>query len=127
MSCSWPSASRLHTSSAAATEPPDLHVRRQRRQPRALDRRGRGGRRDRQALLGLDPLPRQPPFFWSDQFGLRLQLVGDTTDADEVEVEGSQDSFVARYRATGGKLVAALASNRPADVGRLRLEVATAA
>ena len=78
-------------------------------------------------LLGLDPLPRQPPFFWSDQFGLRLQLVGDTTHADEIEVEGSQDSFVARYRASGGKLVAALASNRPADVGRLRMEVAAAA
>ena len=51
-------------------------------------------------LLGLDPLPKQPPFFWSDQFGLRLQLVGDTTHADDVEVEGSQDSFVARYRAS---------------------------
>jgi hypothetical protein len=56
-----------------------------------------------------------------------LQLVGDTTHADEIEVEGSQDSFVARYRASGGKLVAALASNRPAEVGRLRMEVATAA
>ena len=30
-------------------------------------------------ILGLDPKPAQPPFFWSDQFGLRLQLVGDTT------------------------------------------------
>jgi 3-phenylpropionate/trans-cinnamate dioxygenase ferredoxin reductase component len=78
-------------------------------------------------LLGLDPLPKQPPFFWSDQFGLRLQLVGDTTDATAVEVEGSQDSFVARYHARGGKLVAALASNRPTEVGRLRVEVAAAA
>ena len=79
------------------------------------------------SMLGLDPLPKQPPFFWSDQFGLRLQLVGDTTHADHVEVEGTQDSFVARYRGDGGKLVAALASNRPAEVGSLRLEVATAA
>jgi len=78
-------------------------------------------------LLELDPLPKQPPFFWSDQFGLRLQLVGDTTDADDVEVEGTHDSFVARYRERGGKLVAALASNRPTEVGSLRLEVATAA
>ena len=36
--------------------------------------------------------PEQPPFFWSDQFGLRLQLVGDTTHADEIELEGSHDS-----------------------------------
>jgi NADPH-dependent 2,4-dienoyl-CoA reductase/sulfur reductase-like enzyme len=78
-------------------------------------------------ILDLDPLPEQPPFFWSDQFGLRLQLVGDTSHADEIEFEGSQESFVARYRARGGKLVAALASNRPAAMGGLRLEVASAA
>lgn len=78
-------------------------------------------------LLGLDPLPQQPPFFWSDQFGLRLQLVGDTTHAHEIEFEGSHESFVARYRAEGGKLVAALASNRPTEIGRLRVELATAA
>ena len=78
-------------------------------------------------ILELDPLPAQPPFFWSDQFGLRLQLVGDTSHADDVEVEGTSDSFVARYRARGGRVVAALASNRPAEVGRLRLEVAAAA
>ena len=78
-------------------------------------------------ILELDPLPEQPPFFWSDQFGLRLQLVGDTTHADEVELEGTHESFIARYRAQGGKLVAALASNQPAAMGGLRLEVAAAA
>ena len=77
-------------------------------------------------LLGLDPLPKQHPFFWSDQFGLRLQLVGETADAEAVEVEGSDDSFVARYRARGGKLVAGLASNRPAELGGLRLELSAA-
>ena len=78
-------------------------------------------------ILELEPLPEQPPFFWSDQFGLRLQLVGDTTHADEVELEGTHESFIARYRARGGKLVAALASNQPAAMGGLRLEVAAAA
>jgi len=78
-------------------------------------------------ILDLDPLPEQPPFFWSDQFGLRLQLVGDTTHADEVELEGTHESFIARYRGRGGKLVAALASNQPAAMGALRLEVAAAA
>ena len=78
-------------------------------------------------ILELEPLPEQPPFFWSDQFGLRLQLVGDTTHADEVELEGTHESFIARYRGRGGKLVAALASNQPAAMGGLRLEVAAAA
>jgi NADPH-dependent 2,4-dienoyl-CoA reductase/sulfur reductase-like enzyme len=78
-------------------------------------------------LLGLDPLPKQPPFVWSDQFGLRLQLVGDTTGAERVELDGSDESFVVRYHSNDGRLVAALASNRPADVGMLRREVALAA
>jgi len=78
-------------------------------------------------ILELEPLPEQPPFFWSDQFGLRLQLVGDTTHADEVELEGTHESFIARYRGRGGKLVAALTSNQPAAMGGLRLEVAAAA
>ena len=53
-------------------------------------------------LLGLDPLPQQPPFFWSDQFGLRLQLVGDTHSCGRDRGRGLADSFVARYRASGG-------------------------
>ena len=52
-------------------------------------------------ILELDPLPEQPPFFWSDQFGLRLQLVGHPAGADRVEVEGSDDEFVARYLRRG--------------------------
>ena len=78
-------------------------------------------------ILGLDPLPEQPPFFWSDQFGLRLQLVGHPHGADRVEVEGSDDEFVARYLAEDGSLLAALAANRPAEVGKLRKELALAA
>ena len=78
-------------------------------------------------ILGLEPLPEQPPFFWSDQFGLRLQLVGDPAGADRVELEGGQDEFVARYLGAGGELLAALAANRPAEVGQLRRELAVAA
>lgn len=78
-------------------------------------------------LLGLEPLPSQPPFFWSDQFDLRLQLVGDTHAAASVELDGDDDSFVARYRDATGALVAALAANRPASVATLRRELPLAA
>jgi NADPH-dependent 2,4-dienoyl-CoA reductase/sulfur reductase-like enzyme len=78
-------------------------------------------------LLGLDPLPPQPPFFWSDQFGLRIQLVGDPTSAARVELEGTENAFVALYRDGGGALVAALAANCPEAVGALRRELALAA
>jgi NADPH-dependent 2,4-dienoyl-CoA reductase/sulfur reductase-like enzyme len=78
-------------------------------------------------LLGLEPLPRPAPFFWSDQFGLRIQLVGNTDRADAVEIDGDESEFVARYRTADGSLVAALAANRPADARALRRELAFAA
>ena len=51
---------------------------------------------------------------WSDQFGLRIQLVGDARAAAAVEIDARVDSeFVARYWSTeDGRLVAALAANR---------------
>lgn len=78
-------------------------------------------------ILRLEPLPTQPPFFWSDQFGLRLQLVGDTCAAAAVECEGSDESFTARYFSREGRLVAALAANRAADISAFRRELALAA
>ncbi len=86
-----------------------------------------GGVAAARRILGLDPLPVQPPFFWSDQFGLRLQLVGDTRAAARVECEGSDDSFTARYFSDENRLVAALAANRAADIAVFRRELALAA
>jgi Reductase C-terminal len=65
-------------------------------------------------LLGLEPLLPAAPFFWSDQFGLRQQLVGEPAGAARIELEGSADDFVARYRTADGRLLAALAANRRA-------------
>ena len=78
-------------------------------------------------ILGLDPLPAAAPFFWSDQFGLRIQLVGDARAAAVVEIDGHDSEFVARYRSSDGRLVAALAANRPREVAALRAELALAA
>jgi 3-phenylpropionate/trans-cinnamate dioxygenase ferredoxin reductase component len=78
-------------------------------------------------ILGLAPHPVQPAFFWSDQFGLRLQLVGDTAATAAVELEGGEEAFVARYHDPEGRLVAALGANRPAEIATLRRELAVAA
>jgi 3-phenylpropionate/trans-cinnamate dioxygenase ferredoxin reductase component len=78
-------------------------------------------------ILGLEPLPSQPPFFWSDQFGLRLQLVGDPRPATAVELDGAEESFSVRYLTADGRLVAALAANRSADLATFRRELAFAA
>jgi len=77
-----------------------------------------------QAIVG-DPEPyRAAPYFWSDQFGLRLQYVGHAESWHAVALEGDDDSFTARYFDREGGLLAALAANRAAEVTSLRRELA---
>lgn len=55
------------------------------------------------------------PYFWSDQYGMKIQLVGDIMPGDDVTVvDGSVEErrLVALY-ARGGRLVAALSFARP--------------
>jgi NADPH-dependent 2,4-dienoyl-CoA reductase/sulfur reductase-like enzyme len=82
-----------------------------------------GGRAARNALA--EPSERVAyeavPYFWSDWYGSRIQLVG-VPDADEVRiVSGSADElrFVALYR-TGDRLTGALALNRRAEIMKYR-------
>lgn len=77
------------------------------------------------AILGEERPAAVLPYFWSDQFGLRLQYVGHAECWDAVELEGEEDSFVARYL-ENGSTVAALAVNRPAEIGVLRTELTAA-
>lgn len=78
------------------------------------------------AILGGDRPHAALPYFWSDQFGLRLQYVGHAERWAGVEIDGEPGSLVARYRDEAGATVAALAVNRPAEVGRLRTELTEA-
>ena len=76
------------------------------------------------AILGRDEPHDDPPFFWSDQLGLRLQYVGHGEGRTRVELDGNLDSFRVRYLDDGGKLVAALLANRPREAASLRRELA---
>ncbi len=79
------------------------------------------------SILG-DPKPFDDlPYVWSDQFGLRLQLVGLPEPGDRVELEGDPASFEARYLAPDGGLRAALLANRPQEAATLRRELRLAA
>ncbi|HUK94771.1 MAG TPA: FAD-dependent oxidoreductase [Gaiellaceae bacterium] len=78
------------------------------------------------AILGEEMPHTALPYFWSDQFGLRLQYVGHAETWAAVEIEGEPGSLVARYLDGAGTTVAALAVNRPAEVGRLRTELTAA-
>jgi NADPH-dependent 2,4-dienoyl-CoA reductase/sulfur reductase-like enzyme len=69
-------------------------------------------------LLGIEP-PKlrggRAPYFWSDQYGVRIQFAGHTRPGDEVTIEeGSPEerSLLALYR-RAGEPVAALGLDRP--------------
>jgi NADPH-dependent 2,4-dienoyl-CoA reductase/sulfur reductase-like enzyme len=77
-------------------------------------------------ILGHDPGPVPAPYFWSDQFGLRLQHVGAPGDWLRVVVDDRGESVEARYLDGAGRLVAALLVNRPAAaLSQLRKELGT--
>jgi 3-phenylpropionate/trans-cinnamate dioxygenase ferredoxin reductase component len=78
-------------------------------------------------LLGREPRPAGPSFFWSDQFDLRLQLVGAPQSSARVELQGGGERFTARYLDAGGRLIAALVVNQPEEIASLRRELALAA
>ncbi len=76
------------------------------------------------AILGRDEPHDEPPFFWSDQLGLRLQYVGHGDGWARVELDGDTSSFRVRYVGEDGRLVAALLANRPREAAALRKELA---
>jgi 3-phenylpropionate/trans-cinnamate dioxygenase ferredoxin reductase subunit len=68
-----------------------------------------------------------PSYVWSDQFGLRLQVVGDPDPDDPFELDGDDDSFSVRYLDRQGETRAALFANRPAEAAGLRRRLAETA
>jgi 3-phenylpropionate/trans-cinnamate dioxygenase ferredoxin reductase component len=86
---------------------------------------GRQGIAAARAMLGLDPAPMRLTSFWTDQYGLRIQYIGDGRLADSIEIEGEPErrNFIATfYRA--GRAIAALLVDRPRclPAARRRLE-----
>ncbi|MGW7425320.1 NAD(P)/FAD-dependent oxidoreductase [Streptomyces sp. NPDC054813] len=81
------------------------------------------------AYGATEPGVPRPPYFWSDQYGVKIQFVGHAAGADEVTVEeGSTDdrSFLAVYR-RAGRPVAVLGMNQPRLFTRLRKQFGTTA
>ncbi|MDJ0341007.1 FAD-dependent oxidoreductase [Streptomyces sp. H10-C2] len=75
------------------------------------------------------PEPVRPPYFWSDQYGIRIQFAGHAADADSVTVEeGSVDgrSFLAVYRRAGDP-VAVLGMDQARLFTRWRRQLVAAA
>ena len=66
------------------------------------------------AILGRERPYDDLPYFWSDQFGLRLQHVGHAEDWARSSSTADADSFTARYLDEDGRPLAALAVEPPA-------------
>lgn len=77
--------------------------------------------------VGRD-VPVKPPYFWSDQYGSRIQFAGSARAEDEITIEeGSCEErcFLATYR-RHGRLVAVLGVDQPRLFTRWRRQLATA-
>jgi NADPH-dependent 2,4-dienoyl-CoA reductase/sulfur reductase-like enzyme len=72
-------------------------------------------------MLGLDPPSVPRPSFWSDQYGTRIQFVGDARGADAVELDGSpaERDFTAHF-IRAGVVRAGLLVGRPRALPALR-------
>lgn len=68
------------------------------------------------SILGLEPPAEEAPWFWSDQYDLKLTIAGLFEGYDALVLRGSmaERSFCAFYL-KGGRVLAADAVNRPAD------------
>ncbi|MGA9762120.1 MAG: FAD-dependent oxidoreductase [Gaiellaceae bacterium] len=75
-------------------------------------------------ILGEESVHDDVPFFWSDQFGLRLQYVGFASSWASIDVDEDGDTFSVRYLDEDERLLAALVANRPSEMATLRRELA---
>ena len=82
---------------------------------------GRQGARVARVMLGLDPGAAPVTSFWTDQYGLRIQYVGQGRHADSIEIDGDLDSrnFTAIF-SHAGRAVAALLVDRPRSLPAVR-------
>jgi len=76
------------------------------------------------AMLGLAPPAPGPLSFWSDQYGTRIQLLGDPRGATELSIDGDPPSrdFTALY-VRDGIVVAGLLAGRPRALPALRAQL----
>ena len=77
------------------------------------------------SIVGLPAAPAPPASFWTDQYGVRIQLVGEAAGADAVELDGSPDArdFTAVLRRRGA-LIGALLVGRPRELPHWRRRLA---
>ena len=111
----------VRVDAASATAVPDVFAAGDAAGGHHWDAAARQGVAAAHGMLGLAPPAPTPPTFWSDQYGMRLQLVGTPGGHDRVDLDGDPASrdFHAVFR-RAGRPVAGLAVGRPHELPRLR-------
>lgn len=72
-------------------------------------------------IVGREPEPRGPPWFWTDQFDLNLQMLGFPRSSDDIVLRGSfDDASWCAFTMAGGRITGACLAN----AGRERRVVA---
>ncbi|WP_137724942.1 NAD(P)/FAD-dependent oxidoreductase [Prescottella subtropica] len=81
------------------------------------------------ALTGTgDPdAPAQVPYFWSDQYGLKIQALGTVSAADDVHVVKDDGRKFVVYYSSGGALTAVVGLGSAGAVMKMRAKVAEGA
>jgi 3-phenylpropionate/trans-cinnamate dioxygenase ferredoxin reductase component len=77
------------------------------------------------AIAGETPPAPVPAYFWTDQFGRRLQVAGHIDARLTPTMEGAEEGFVARYRDAAGRLQAVALLDRPERLPAARAELIT--
>ncbi len=75
------------------------------------------------AIVDTTPPAPVPAYFWTDQFGRRLQVVGHINAQLEPTMDGALDGFVAHYREAAGRLLAVALLDRPEQLSAARLQL----
>lgn len=67
-------------------------------------------------ILGKEPPPEEAPWFWSDQYDLKLQIAGQFQGYDKLVLRGNpKERAFAAFYFQAGRLIAVDAVNRPAE------------
>jgi 3-phenylpropionate/trans-cinnamate dioxygenase ferredoxin reductase component len=75
------------------------------------------------SILGLPVAPAPPASVWSDQYGVRIHVIGEAAGADAVEIDGDGRDFTAVLRRRG-VVTGALLVGRPRELPRWRRQLA---
>jgi 3-phenylpropionate/trans-cinnamate dioxygenase ferredoxin reductase subunit len=75
------------------------------------------------AIVGTTPPAPVPAYFWTDQFGRRLQVAGHIDTRLEPTMDRALEGFAAHYRDAAGRLLAVALLDRPEQLSGARREL----